>query len=224
MPLGKWEMVPDATPADECAAVEAGVWFCVFPGHWHDSPMSGGNSEDDPPTQLATAFLAREGLDGSSLIKWMTMTPEEFSACFKGSPIKRAKRRGLLRNVGEWRTRGPAVPAEYRPEHGARPGLRRSERVRTRQLSDAGARPPRRPGYALHPGDAIAPICTPTRVGLMTGRYQAWQPVGLREPSRSWLRDRSGQGESTHPTAVPCFRRETPQAARCSPRPGDPAM
>jgi epoxyqueuosine reductase len=29
----------------------------------------------------------------------MTMTQEEFSARFKGSPIKRAKRRGLLRNV-----------------------------------------------------------------------------------------------------------------------------
>ncbi|HEX2076749.1 MAG TPA: hypothetical protein VHG08_03540 [Longimicrobium sp.] len=45
------------------------------------------------------AFLAREGLDGPSLIGWMTMTQEEFSARFKGSPIKRAKRRGLLRNV-----------------------------------------------------------------------------------------------------------------------------
>jgi epoxyqueuosine reductase len=36
----------------------------------------------------------------------MTMTQEEFSARFKGSPLKRAKRRGLLRNVavalGNW--------------------------------------------------------------------------------------------------------------------------
>jgi epoxyqueuosine reductase len=52
------------------------------------------------------AFLAREGLDGPSLVGWMTMTQEEFSARFKGSPIKRAKRRGLLRNVavalGNW--------------------------------------------------------------------------------------------------------------------------
>lgn len=29
---------------------------------------------------------------------------------------------------------------------------------------------------------SIAPICTPTRVGLMTGRYPARHPVGLREP------------------------------------------
>ncbi|HEX8318934.1 tRNA epoxyqueuosine(34) reductase QueG [Longimicrobium sp.] len=60
------------------------------------------------------AFLAREGLDGPSLIEWVTMTQEEFSARFKGSPIKRAKRRGLLRNVavalGNWGA-PEAVPA-----------------------------------------------------------------------------------------------------------------
>ncbi|HKP74543.1 MAG TPA: tRNA epoxyqueuosine(34) reductase QueG [Longimicrobiaceae bacterium] len=52
------------------------------------------------------AFLAREGLDGPSLIEWMTMTQEEFSRRFKNSPIKRTRRRGLLRNVavalGNW--------------------------------------------------------------------------------------------------------------------------
>jgi epoxyqueuosine reductase len=60
------------------------------------------------------AFLAREGLDGPRLIEWMTMTQEEFSARFKGSPIKRTKRRGLLRNVavalGNWGS-PEAVPA-----------------------------------------------------------------------------------------------------------------
>jgi epoxyqueuosine reductase len=60
------------------------------------------------------AFLPCEGLDGPSLIEWMTMTQEEFSARFKGSPIKRAKRRGLLRNVavalGNWGS-PEAVPA-----------------------------------------------------------------------------------------------------------------
>ncbi|HEX8393793.1 MAG TPA: tRNA epoxyqueuosine(34) reductase QueG [Longimicrobium sp.] len=52
------------------------------------------------------AFLAREGLDGPSLIEWMGMSQEEFSRRFKNSPIKRTKRRGLLRNVavalGNW--------------------------------------------------------------------------------------------------------------------------
>jgi hypothetical protein len=32
------------------------------------------------------AFLAREGVDGPSLIEWMTMTQEAFSARFKGNP------------------------------------------------------------------------------------------------------------------------------------------
>jgi epoxyqueuosine reductase len=70
------------------------------------------NSFAAPSTE--EAFLAREGLDGPSLIEWMTMTQEEFSARFKGSPIKRAKRRGLLRNVavalGNWGS-PEAIPA-----------------------------------------------------------------------------------------------------------------
>jgi len=70
------------------------------------------NSFAEPAAE--PAFLAREGLDGPSLIEWMTMTQEEFSARFKGSPIKRAKRRGLLRNVavalGNWGA-PEAVPA-----------------------------------------------------------------------------------------------------------------
>jgi epoxyqueuosine reductase len=70
------------------------------------------NSFATPSTE--EAFLAREGLDGPSLIEWMTMTQDEFSARFKGSPIKRAKRRGLLRNVavalGNWGA-PEAVPA-----------------------------------------------------------------------------------------------------------------
>jgi len=59
-------------------------------------------------------FLAREGLDGARLVEWMTMTQEEFSRRFKDSPIKRTKRRGLLRNVavalGNWGS-AEAVPA-----------------------------------------------------------------------------------------------------------------
>ena len=60
------------------------------------------------------AFWAREGIHGASLIELMGLSQEEFSRRFKGSPVKRSKRRGLLRNVAvvldNW---GPpeAVPA-----------------------------------------------------------------------------------------------------------------
>lgn len=60
------------------------------------------------------AYLAGHGLDGPALIEWMGMTEEEFGARFRKSPIKRAKRRGLLRNVavalGNWGSQ-EAVPA-----------------------------------------------------------------------------------------------------------------
>jgi epoxyqueuosine reductase len=43
---------------------------------------------------------------GAELIELMGMDQAEFSRRFKGSPVKRAKRRGLLRNVavalGKW--------------------------------------------------------------------------------------------------------------------------
>jgi epoxyqueuosine reductase len=44
-------------------------------------------------------FQPRHHLKTPELIPLLQMTQEEFSADFKGSPIKRAKRRGLLRNV-----------------------------------------------------------------------------------------------------------------------------
>ena len=60
------------------------------------------------------AFLPRDGVDGASLIELMGMSQEEFSRRFKGSAVKRTKRRGLLRNVavalGNWRSQ-EAVPA-----------------------------------------------------------------------------------------------------------------
>ena len=59
------------------------------------------------------AFLPRAGVDGASLIELMGMTQEEFSRRFKGSAVKRTKRRGLLRNVaaalGNWGS-SEAVP------------------------------------------------------------------------------------------------------------------
>jgi epoxyqueuosine reductase len=45
------------------------------------------------------AFQPREGLDAPDLIALLKLTPDEFRAQFKNSPLKRAKRRGLLRNV-----------------------------------------------------------------------------------------------------------------------------
>ena len=60
------------------------------------------------------AYRAGQDTDGPALIAIMGLSYEEFSTRFSGSPIKRAKRRGLLRNVavalGNWGGR-EAVPA-----------------------------------------------------------------------------------------------------------------
>jgi epoxyqueuosine reductase len=52
------------------------------------------------------AFWPREGVHGARLIELMGMDQAEFSRRFKNSPVKRTKRRGLLRNVavalGNW--------------------------------------------------------------------------------------------------------------------------
>ncbi|MDE0469195.1 MAG: tRNA epoxyqueuosine(34) reductase QueG [Candidatus Poribacteria bacterium] len=59
-------------------------------------------------------FQPRDGNFAPKLLSLVGMTQEEFSQQFKGSPIKRAKRRGFLRNVlvaiGNWGTQR-AVPA-----------------------------------------------------------------------------------------------------------------
>ncbi|CAN5346948.1 tRNA epoxyqueuosine(34) reductase QueG [soil metagenome] len=52
------------------------------------------------------AFWPRQGVHGARLIEMMAMDQAEFSRRFKNSPVKRTKRRGLLRNVavalGNW--------------------------------------------------------------------------------------------------------------------------
>ncbi len=89
-------------------------WKSLLEEHHRRAERSGsGQSFQDvcpwnsfaEPTGEA-AFLPREGIDGASLIELMGMTQEEFSRRFKGSAVKRTKRRGLLRNVavalGNW--------------------------------------------------------------------------------------------------------------------------
>ena len=58
---------------------------------------------------IEPAFQPRDGNLAPKLLSLVDMTQQEFSRRFKGSPIKRAKRRGFLRNVlvaiGNWGTR-----------------------------------------------------------------------------------------------------------------------
>lgn len=69
------------------------------------------NSKATPTGE--TGFQPREGNLAPKLLSLVGMTQAEFSRRFKGSPIKRAKRRGFLRNVlvaiGNWRVQR-AVP------------------------------------------------------------------------------------------------------------------
>lgn len=70
------------------------------------------NSKAKPTTE--PAFYPREGNLAPELLSLVNMTQTEFSRRFKGSPIKRAKRKGFLRNVlvaiGNWGSRS-AVPS-----------------------------------------------------------------------------------------------------------------
>ncbi len=70
------------------------------------------NSKATPTTELA--FRPRKGNLAPELLSLIGMTQAEFSKRFKGSPIKRTKRRGFLRNVivaiGNWKSR-TAIPA-----------------------------------------------------------------------------------------------------------------
>lgn len=73
------------------------------------------------------AFWPRAGVHGERLIELMGMTQEEFSRRFKGSPVKRTKRRGLLRNVavalGNWGA-AEAVPVLVQALEDAEPLVR----------------------------------------------------------------------------------------------------
>ena len=70
------------------------------------------NSKAKPTSE--PAFYPRDGNFSPELLSLVNLTPTEFSRRFKGSPIKRAKRKGFLRNVlvaiGNWGSRS-AVPS-----------------------------------------------------------------------------------------------------------------
>ncbi len=50
-------------------------------------------------TQGDPAFAPRPGIPAPDLIEELSLTPEVFNQKFRGSPVKRSKRRGYLRNV-----------------------------------------------------------------------------------------------------------------------------
>jgi len=61
-----------------------------------------------------SAFVSRPWNEAPGLIEMLALTPEEFRTRFRGSPVKRTKRRGLLRNaaVALGNTKDPeAIPA-----------------------------------------------------------------------------------------------------------------
>ncbi len=65
------------------------------------------------------AFAPREGLPQPVLAEELTLTPEQFNRKFKHSPLKRAKRRGYLRNV--------AVAAGNAQDAASLPALERAQ-------------------------------------------------------------------------------------------------
>jgi len=78
-------------------------------------------------TAAESAYRAAPDTDGPSLVELMNLSEEEFSTRFSGSPLKRAKRRGLLRNVavalGNWGSR-EAVPVLARALDDPEPMIR----------------------------------------------------------------------------------------------------
>jgi epoxyqueuosine reductase len=79
------------------------------------------------PASTADAFLPRAGYAAPELLPLLGLSEEEFRLRFRGSPIKRTKRRGLLRNVAValGNLQDPrAIPALSRALHDVEPLIR----------------------------------------------------------------------------------------------------
>lgn len=117
------------------------------------------------------AFLPRAGVDEASLIELMGMTQEEFSWRFKGSAVKRTKRRGLLRNVavalGNWGS-SEAMPAL------------------------AGALNDEEPLVRGHAAWALGRIGTAGARQALSGRGEVEEDAWVREEIAAALGDRAG--------------------------------
>ncbi|MDQ3555874.1 MAG: tRNA epoxyqueuosine(34) reductase QueG [Gemmatimonadota bacterium] len=89
------------------------------------------------------AFWPRRGVHGERLIELMGMDQAEFSRRFKNSPVKRTKRRGLLRNVavalGNWGS-PEAVPVLTRALCDAEPLIRGHAAWALGRIGTEGAR------------------------------------------------------------------------------------
>jgi epoxyqueuosine reductase len=94
------------------------------------------------PESSEPAFLPRAGFAAPELIPLLRLSDEEFRARFRGSPITRAKRRGLLRNVavalGNLRDLR-ALPALEAALHEAEPLLRSHAAWALGRLGGSGA-------------------------------------------------------------------------------------
>ena len=99
------------------------------------------NSKATPTKERG--FSPRKGNLAPRLLSLINMTQEQFSRRFKGSPIKRAKRRGFLRNVavalGNWK-HPSAVPALKKALHDEEPLVRGHAAWALGQIGGGGAK------------------------------------------------------------------------------------
>ena len=80
------------------------------------------------------------------------------------------------------RRRGPPPGAEHRVHHGRRPRLRRRRCYGRRDYTTPNIDRLAAEGMRFTQAYANSAVCSATRVGLITGRYQYRLPVGLEEP------------------------------------------